>query len=568
MHDTAPSSTAIRRSSNTTLAGIATALGLYLAAVVIGAPQHGRDLLVAAQAAHQEHGDDADHGRAGHAAVAVDHGDDPEHADAPAADNAAKGGHHADAHAEPHADDGHAAHHEAGPPPPAWAVIPFVLLLGAIAALPLIPALAHWWEYNSSKLLVAGSLGLVTLVYYLLLHGEAIEQHFPAHGVVDPAPSGLSWGIAGTVLANALLAEYVPFITLLFALYCVTGGVRIEGDMQATPTTNTILLALGAAMASFIGTTGAAMLLVRPLLETNHERKRVVHTLVFFIFLVCNCGGCLLPIGDPPLFLGYLQGVPFLWTFSLWKEWLTVNLSLLAIYWVWDSFFAYPRERLADREIDRVTARSLQVSGLTLNLPLMAGVILAVALLDPSKPLPGTDWHPWIFLREAVLLGLVGCSLWFGSTDIRVKNGFSYFAILEVAALFVGIFVCMQPALALLNEHGASLGIRSPGQFFWTTGLLSSVLDNAPTYLVFFKTAQSLPVDGDLVAGVEAGRLAGISLGAVFLGAMTYIGNGPNFMVKAIAEGAGVRMPSFFGYLLYSGGVLLPVFALTAWLFL
>ena len=568
MHDTAPSNAAIRRSSKTTLAGIATALGLYLAAVVVGAPQHGRDLLVAAQAAHEEHGDDGDHRGTDHPTGKADHGDHSEHATGSATEAAEQTDHPADGHAEHHGESDHGDHHAAGPPPPGWAVIPFVLLLGAIAALPLIPALAHWWEFNSSKLLVAGSLGLVTLAYYLLLHGEAIELHFPAHSVVEPAATGLSWGIAGTVLANALLAEYVPFITLLFALYCVTGGVRIEGDMQATPTTNTILLALGAAMASFIGTTGAAMLLVRPLLETNHERKRVVHTLVFFIFLVCNCGGCLLPIGDPPLFLGYLQGVPFLWTFSLWKEWLTVNVSLLAIYWIWDSFFAYPKERLADREIDRATAKSLQVSGLGLNLPLMAGVILAVALLDPSKPLPGTDWHPWIFLREAVLLGLVGCSLWFGSTDIRVKNGFSYFAILEVAALFVGIFVCMQPALALLNEHGASLGIRSPAAFFWTTGLLSSVLDNAPTYLVFFKTAQSLPVDGDLVAGVEAGRLAGISLGAVFLGAMTYIGNGPNFMVKAIAEGAGVRMPSFFGYLLYSGGVLLPVFALTAWFFL
>ena len=310
------------------------------------------------------------------------------------------------------------------------------------------------------------------------------------------------------------------------------------------------------------------MLLVRPLLETNHERKRVVHTLVFFIFLVCNCGGCLLPIGDPPLFLGYLQGVPFLWTFTLWQEWLVVNVTLLIIYWLWDHFFAYPSERLVDRVYDKATVRPLRVTGLLLNLPLMAGVILAVALFDPSKAIPGTDWHPWIFLREIVLLCLVGCSLWFGSTTIRVQNGFSYFAILEVAALFVGIFVCMQPALAILNEHGASLGIRSPTAFFWTTGALSSVLDNAPTYLVFFKTAQSLPATGELVAGVEAGRLTAISLGAVFLGAMTYIGNGPNFMVKAIAEGAGVRMPSFFGYLLYSGCVLVPVFLIVDYIFL
>ena len=564
MHETTPSTAAIQRSSRTALAGVVIALGLYLAAVISGSPQHGRDLLVKAQAAHQEHAE----GHADEHAAAEPHGKggsaEP-HVEAGHTDQSNQS--NEDHSPPPHAEADHEAH-AAGPPPPVWAVTPFVLLLGAIAALPLVPSLAHWWEHNSSKLLVAGSLGLVTLGYYLVLHDAAIERHFPAHSVVAPAASGLSWGVAGTVLTNALLAEYVPFITLLFALYAITGGVRIEGDMQATPTVNTAMLGLGAAMASFIGTTGAAMLLVRPLLETNHERKRVVHTLVFFIFLVCNCGGCLLPIGDPPLFLGYLQGVPFLWTFSLWKEWLAVNVTLLVIYWVWDSFFAYPKERQIDRAIDRATARSLQVSGLWLNLPLMAGVILAVALLDPSKSFPGTDWHPWIFLREAVLLSLVGCSLWFGALDIRVKNGFSYFAILEVAALFVGIFVCMQPALALLNEHGASLGIRSPMAFFWTTGSLSSVLDNAPTYLVFFKTAQSLPATGELVAGVEAGRLAGISLGAVFLGAMTYIGNGPNFMVKAIAEAAGVRMPSFFGYLFYSCGVLLPVFAVVAYCFL
>ena len=310
------------------------------------------------------------------------------------------------------------------------------------------------------------------------------------------------------------------------------------------------------------------MLLIRPLLETNRQRRHVVHTAVFFIFLVCNCGGCLLPIGDPPLFLGYLQGVSFFWTLSLWREWLFVNLTVLAIYWIWDTFLGYPRESLRDRSQDVRTARRLQVSGLWPNAPLIAGVIAAVALLDPSKPLPGTNRHPWIYLREVTLLGMVGLSLLLGSAEIRKRNGFSYFAILEVAALFVGIFICMQPALAILNERGAELGITSPAGFFWVTGGLSSVLDNAPTYLVFFKTAQALPAVGPVEAGVEVSRLTAISLGAVFLGAMTYIGNGPNFMVKAIAEQSGVRMPSFFGYTLYSVGVLLPVFALTAVLFL
>jgi Na+/H+ antiporter NhaD/arsenite permease-like protein len=546
MQETAPSTNTVRHSSRVTLIGISVLAALYLASAFLGMPQRGRDLLVAANAAHDNHvASPEEHS----------HMDDGSHAN------------ESESHAEEHA-LGHRELTHTGAPPTAWAVTPFVLLLGAIAVLPLIPSLAHWWEKNSSKLLVAGVLGLATLAYYLFLHGTAVEQHFPAHAVVAPPAHGLSWAITRTVLGNALFAEYVPFITLLFALYAITGGVRIEGDMQATPTVNTILLATGSLMASFIGTTGAAMLLVRPLLETNHERKYVVHTLVFFIFLVCNCGGCLLPIGDPPLFLGYLQGVPFLWTFTLWQEWLVVNITLLAIYWIWDCFFAYPSERLVDRIYDKATVRPLRITGLLLNLPLMAGVIFAVALLDPSKAIPGTTWHPWIFLREVVLLGLVGCSLWFGSTAIRVKNGFSYFAIIEVAVLFVGIFICMQPALAILNEHGASLGIRSPTAFFWTTGALSSVLDNAPTYLVFFKTAQSLPATGELVAGVEAGRLTGISLGAVFLGAMTYIGNGPNFMVKAIAEGAGVRMPSFFGYLLYSGCVLIPVFVLVDYIFL
>jgi Na+/H+ antiporter NhaD/arsenite permease-like protein len=372
------------------------------------------------------------------------------------------------------------------------------------------------------------------------------------------------------VLVNALCAEYIPFILLLFALYTITGGVRIEGDLAATPTVNAAFIGIGALAASFIGTTGAAMLLIRPLLETNRQRRQVVHTVVFFIFLVCNCGGCLLPIGDPPLFLGYLQGVDFLWTMSLWREWLFVNAAVLAIYWLWDTFLAYPRESGSDLSRDEHTAGRIRIEGLWPNLPLMAGVIAAVALLDPSKTIPGTSWHPWIYLREVTLLGLVGLSLVLGSADVRRRNGFTYFAILEVAALFVGIFICMQPALAILNERGGELGITSPSGFYWVTGGLSSVLDNAPTYLVFFKTAQALPAEAGAatMAGVEVGRLAGISLGAVFLGAMTYIGNGPNFMVKAIAEQAGVKMPSFFGYILYSCGILLPVLAAAAFLFL
>jgi len=274
MQQTAPSNDTIRHSSRITLIGILVLVALYAASACLGIPQRGRDLLVASHASHDDHN-----------ASTIDHS--PTNDDSHATDS--------DTRPEEHAQN-HSDLTKVGTPPPAWAVTPFVLLLGAIATLPLIPSLAHWWEKNSSKLLVAGILGGFTLAYYLFIHSESVEQHFPAHFIVAPPTSGLSWTITGTVLANAIFAEYVPFITLLFALYAITGGVRIEGDMQATPTANTTLLALGALLASFIGTTGAAMLLVRPLLETNHERKRVVHTLVFFIFLVCNCGGCLLPI--------------------------------------------------------------------------------------------------------------------------------------------------------------------------------------------------------------------------------------------------------------------------------
>jgi len=529
-HDAGSSS----RSSRGVMAGLLGFVGLYAACAVLGYPQYGRDLVVAEHAGHADHDGHADH---------ADHAED--HAD------------HADGHAETDA-----------LAPPLWTVTPFLLLLGAIAVLPLIPPIEHWWEENANRLLVAVSLAAVTLAYYGLLHPHPVDLHFPAHSVTEPAVGGISWGLVGTVLANALLAEYVPFIMLLFSLYCVSGGVRIEGDLAATPSTNTAFLTVGGLLASFIGTTGAAMLLIRPLLETNNERRHVVHTVVFFIFVVCNCGGCLLPIGDPPLFLGYLQGVDFFWTLSLWPEWAVTNLMLLAIYWAWDRFVAFPQERSADVKLDRERTVPLRIRGLWPNAPLLAGVIAAVAFLDPSKAVPGTDWHPWIFLREAVLGGIVAVSLLLGSENVRRANGFTYAAILEVAALFVGIFVCMQPALAILGERGSSLGIDSPRAFFWITGLLSSVLDNAPTYLVFFRTAQTLPSESAVIAGVEVNRLAGISLGAVFLGAMTYIGNGPNFMVKAIAEKSGVRMPSFFGYVAYSGGVLLPVFVVVSLLFL
>lgn len=460
---------------------------------------------------------------------------------------------------------------QAGAPPPLWTVLPFVLLLGAIAALPLIHAAERWWESNLHRFYVAAGLGLVTLAYYTFLHREAIELHWPGHAIVQPQSGGVQVGFFKTVLANALLSEFVPFIVLLFSLYTIAGGIRITGDLQATPWTNARFIAVGGLLASLIGTTGAAMLLVRPLLETNRERKYVVHTVIFFIFVACNTGGCLLPIGDPPLFLGYLQGVSFWWTLGLWREWAFVNGVLLATYFVLDRFFFYRSEAIRDVQRDVAQIRPLSFQGLTINGALLLGVVIAVALLDPSKPFPGTQWHPWMYFREVVLLVLVAASLWFGPKQPRVENGFNYAAIVEVAALFVGIFICMQPALDILRANGSYLVERfdmGPARFFFASGSLSAFLDNAPTYLVFFQTARGEAPAVGPTAGVDPLILAGISLGSVFGGAMTYIGNGPNFMVKAIAEKSGVKMPSFFGYMVYSCLVLLPILALCCWLFL
>jgi Na+/H+ antiporter NhaD/arsenite permease-like protein len=432
-----------------------------------------------------------------------------------------------------------------------WAVIPFTILLGAIAVLPLVEHTAHWWEHNLHKFYVAGNLALITLVYLAFWHPEG------------------SVARAAHTLQHVAVAEYIPFIVLLFSLYTISGGIRIEGDLRAHTLTNSVFIAAGGLLASFIGTTGAAMLLIRPLLETNRERKHVPHTVVFFIFVVCNCGGLLLPIGDPPLFLGYLNGVDFLWTLSLWRSWVFVNGLLVAIYFAIDHFYYYPRETKADIARDERQVRRLRFSGVWPNGLLLLGIIFSVGLLDPGKAFPGTEWHPWFYLREMVQLGLVALSLLLGPQVVRDDNNFDYLAIVEVAALFIGIFVAMQPALEILNARGATLGIDTSRKFFWATGILSSVLDNAPTYLVFFKTAQAIATDGtNLVGGVAAPLLKGISQGAVMMGAMTYIGNGPNFMVKTIAEKSGVRMPSFFGYILYSVVVLLPILALDAWLFL
>jgi Na+/H+ antiporter NhaD/arsenite permease-like protein len=438
--------------------------------------------------------------------------------------------------------------------PPMFAVIPFVALLAAIAIFPLLKSVGHWWENNLHRFYIAAGLAVCTLAYYGVTQGTTSVGH---------------------VLHHAILQEYVPFIVLLFSLYTISGGIRISGDLAATPGTNCLFLAVGGLLASLIGTTGAAMLLIRPLIETNAERRNVQHTIVFFIFIVCNCGGCLLPIGDPPLFLGYLKGVEFLWTlWNLFLPWLCVNAALIALYLVLDRFVFFPQEAARDLRLDRAQIRPLRIRGLLPNVPLLIGVILAVALLDPSKPQRMLGhWQPWPYLREMMQLLFVAASLRAGSQTTRAENQFNYIAIIEVAVLFVGIFITMQPALEILHVIGPELGLDSPIKFFWATGTLSSVLDNAPTYVVFFEAADAAfhgPLS-QLVEepGLARDTLAGISLGAVFMGAMTYIGNGPNFMVRAIAEHRGIRMPSFFGYVfVYSVPMLLPILALMTLLFL
>ena len=430
--------------------------------------------------------------------------------------------------------------------------IPFVLLLLSIAVLPLISSTEHWWHINRHKLFTGLVLAGLTLAYYAIF--------------VSPAA-------AFAAMSHAIPGEYVPFIVLLFSLYVISGGINVSGDLKATPLTNTTILLIGTAIASFIGTTGASMLLIRPLLQTNAKRKHKVHTVIFFIFLVSNIGGSLLPIGDPPLFLGYLKGVPFLWTFNLFFEWLILSVILLTVYFIWDTV-VYRREELRDLAHDDLERKPLRLTG-WINFPLLLGVVLCVGLLDPSKPIPGTDYHPFMFLRELLMLGLAGLSLILTRTDIRLANRFNYFAIIEVAVIFIGIFITMQVPLEVLKLKGAELGLTEPWHYFWATGILSSFLDNAPTYLVFFQTAESLtqePGDGILtLMGGEFIRhdlLVAISLGAVFMGANTYIGNGPNFMVKAIAEQEGVRMPSFFGYMVYSCLILIPIFVLVTLIFL
>jgi Na+/H+ antiporter NhaD/arsenite permease-like protein len=404
---------------------------------------------------------------------------------------------------------------------PLWSVLPFVFMLVAIAVLPLTHG--HWWESNRNKALVSIVLGIPVGIYFLF-----VDHHQLIHTVMD----------------------YVSFILLLAALFTISGGILLRGNPQGTPVINTIFLFVGAVIANLVGTTGASMLLIRPLLRTNDTRKHIKHIPVFFIFLVSNIGGSLTPLGDPPLFLGYLHGVPFFWTLRLLPLWILAVGIVLLIFYLFERR-AWGREVPIDIVRDKLCEKPLKVQG-KLNLLWFLGVLIAVFLSPPY--------------REITMV-FMGClSYVFTPKEIRVENRFTFYPIKEVAVLFAGIFATMIPALLILKTRGASIGIREPWQFFWVTGGFSSFLDNAPTYLTFFSLAEGLNIGGGTIRIPESVLIA-ISSGAVFMGANSYIGNGPNFMVKSICEEAGIKIPSFFGYMVYSGLILIPVFILITTVF-
>jgi Na+/H+ antiporter NhaD/arsenite permease-like protein len=420
-------------------------------------------------------------------------------------------------------------------------LVPFALLLAAIAVMPLM--LSHFWESNRNKLIIAlvCSVPVLGFLIYNAMWGE---------------------------LKHALLFDYVPFLILLGALFVITGGINITGDIEAKPSINTAFMAVGAVLASLMGTTGAAMLLIRPLLETNAERQFKVHTVLFFIGVVANCGGLVTPLGDPPLFVLYLRGVPFEWFLNLLPVWLFANVILLATYFGVDSYYYYQKESLTALKRDVEQIRPIKITG-TINFVLLLGVVLSVAFLN-EQYIPLFKQNEYAkFLREAVILVLLGLSLWLTRKEVREANKFSWHPIEEVAYLFLGIFITMIPCLLFLEANAPSLGVTSAVQFYYATGTLSGVLDNTPTAVTFYSLALGLgQQDPVMIAGIPEKLLKAICIGAVFFGAMTYIGNAPNFMVKAVAEEQGLEMPSFVGYVAkFSLVVLLPLFVLVQLIF-
>ncbi|MDF0606008.1 sodium:proton antiporter [Neisseriaceae bacterium TC5R-5] len=461
-----------------------------------------------------------------------------------------------------------------------------------LLACALIPALAQAAELDGAKLSLLWGMPfagiLLSIALFPIFAPVFWHHHFGKITAVWTLlfflPFSLSFGlnISAALVIHALLTEYLPFIILLFALYTVSGGILLWGSLHGSPKLNTAILAIGTLLASIMGTTGAAMLLIRPLLRANEKRQHNVHVVVFFIFLVANVGGGLTPLGDPPLFLGFLKGVSFGWTLQhMALPVLTMSLALLAIFYGLDHYlFAKEAKAGTLAVVDRSHDTPIKLYGKS-NLLLLLAIVAAVLLSGFWRPgihtvVLGTVVELQNVLRDILLLLIAVLSLWITPKQVRAGNEFNWGPILEVGKLFAGIFLTIAPVIAILragNEgHLASLVQAvsdSQGQpvdhmYFWMTGILSSFLDNAPTYLVFFNLAHG---DAQVLMGPMASTLLAISMGAVFMGANTYIGNAPNFMVKAIAEQRHVKMPSFFGYMAWSGAVLLPLFVMMTWLF-
>lgn len=467
-----------------------------------------------------------------------------------------------------HGDEGaHHGHGVDGAKLPIWSIIPFVGILLSIAILPLVFD-SHFLVHHGGKMSLAWGL-IFAIPYLIAFRGAAFYD-----------------------ILHIYLIDYIPFIILLWGLFTVAGGILVRGTLRGTPIVNTLLLLIGTAIASWVGTTGASMLLIRPLIRANEYRKNKVHLVVFFIFLVSNIGGSLTPLGDPPLFLGFLHNVPFFWTTTaLFPHMLFISVILIVIFFIADTFM-FKRE--GGVVPDDGTSEPIRVEGL-FNLIFLLGIVAAVLMSGTFKwgevNIFGVHVYWQNIARDVliVVMGLLSLQFTPFTGELRQSNEFSWEPIEEVAKVFAGIFITIIPALAILKagNEGALAGligaIQQPAHYFWITGVLSSFLDNAPTYLTFFNTALGkLNLTEDMlpeILSTPAGTLTGnakvfvelltaISVGAVFMGANTYIGNAPNFMVKAIAEQSGIRMPSFFGYMLWSVAILVPLFVIVTFVFL
>ncbi|MBI4245223.1 MAG: sodium:proton antiporter [Planctomycetes bacterium] len=426
--------------------------------------------------------------------------------------------------------------------------MPFVLLLLSIAVLPLVAE--HWWHKNSNKAIISCVFGVpIALLMFNM------DTHILLHTFID----------------------YLAFIALLTALFIISGGIVIKGSYTGKPLTNVVIFLIGAVLANFIGTTGASMLLIRPLLQANKIRKFKVHSVIFFIFIVSNCGGLLTPLGDPPLFLGFLQGVPFEWTLQLWKEWLFVIGVVSVIYLVLDNIMYKKESQEIRNQLSAAGDVPFAIKGAYNFMFLVIIILVILASAMVIEPVLNEYFHhdhamagiASKIIQTVLMLATAVVAYKLTPSKLRQYNEFSFYPIAEVAILFAGIFAAMIPALIILEKRGSEFGVTKPWQFFWMTGMLSSFLDNAPTYLTYTSLAKGLLGADTMTVLIQKGPvfLVAISCGAVFMGANTYIGNAPNFMVKSIAEQQGVKMPSFFGYMMWSLAILIPVFVLVTFVF-